>query len=186
MQGVDAGAREQRSDDLEGGILGGRADEGDVAGFDVRQEGVLLGFVEAMHFVHEDDGAASGAAGVFGGGHHVLDFADAAEHRAEGHEFGVRAAGDQARQRGLAAAGRSPEDHRAEVIALDGYAQRLAGAEQCLLAGELLEGARAHALGERRVGGGRVFGFELAKRLMAFLRGLLRAVERQKNQDLLV
>ena len=34
----------------------------DVAGFDVRQEGVLLGFVEAMNFVDEDDGALAATA----------------------------------------------------------------------------------------------------------------------------
>ena len=149
LQDVDAGAGEQRRDDLEGRILGGRADQGDVSGFDVRQKSVLLGLVEAMHFVHENDGAPPGAPRVLGGGHHVLDFADAAEHGAEGHEFGMRAARDQARQSGFAAAGRSPQNHRAEFVALDGHAQGLAGAQQFLLADELFERARAHAFGER-------------------------------------
>ena len=117
LQRVHARAREQGSDHLEGRIFRGRADQDDVAGFDVRQKGVLLRLVEAVHLVHEDDGAASGAAGVLGGGHDVLDFADAAQHGAEGHEFGMRAARDQARQRGLAAARRSPENHRAELVA---------------------------------------------------------------------
>jgi len=57
FEDVNLGAGEERGDDLEGRIFGGGADEEDVAGFDVREEGVLLSFVEAMHFVDEDDGA---------------------------------------------------------------------------------------------------------------------------------
>ncbi len=37
-----------------------------------------------------------------------------------------------------------------EIVALDLHAQRLAGADQVLLAAQLLQGARAHALGQRR------------------------------------
>ena len=58
--------------------------------------------------------------------------------------------GDDARQRRLAGARRSPEDDRLQAIALDRFAQRLAGREQLLLADELVERARTHALGERR------------------------------------
>ena len=58
--------------------------------------------------------------------------------------------GDQARERGLAGAGRAPEDDRLQQVALDGLAQRLPGRQQILLADELVERARPHALGERR------------------------------------
>src|SRR5215467_7589122 len=76
--------------------------------------------------------------------------------------------GDKARERGLAAAGRTPEKHRADVVAFDLQAQRLAGAKKFFLADEFVERARAHALGERLVrggdvsvhGGGREFGEE--------------------------
>ena len=67
--------------------------------------------------------------------------------------------GNQARERGLAGAGRAPEDDRLQQVALDGFAQRPARADQLLLALDLVERARAHALGERhrariwRVGG---------------------------------
>src|SRR5690606_1977839 len=57
LQHVHAAAREQRRVQLEAGILGGGADEQDAAAFDVRQEGVLLRLVEAVHLVHEQDGA---------------------------------------------------------------------------------------------------------------------------------
>ena len=61
LQHVDRGARQQRRVHLERRVLGGGADEGEEARFDVRQEGVLLALVEAVHLVDEDDGAAAAA-----------------------------------------------------------------------------------------------------------------------------
>src|SRR5205807_10218593 len=87
------------------------------------------------------------------GGHDVLDFLDAGENGAEGDEFGARETGDESRERGFAAAGRSPEEHRADVVAFDLHAQRLAGTEEFFLADEFVERARTHALGERLIGG---------------------------------
>src|SRR5271170_3611018 len=46
IEDIDLGSREKRRDNLERGVFGGGADEGDVPGFDVGEEGVLLGFVE--------------------------------------------------------------------------------------------------------------------------------------------
>ena len=62
---------------LKGGILGGRADQDDVAALDVGQEGVLLGAVEAVDLVDEQEAcAALGAAQPCGVGHDVLDVLD--------------------------------------------------------------------------------------------------------------
>ena len=93
---------------------------------------------------------------MFGDGHHFLDFFDAGEHGAEGNELGACQARDEARERGFSAARRPPEEHGAEVVVFDLNAKRLAGTEQFFLADEFIEGARAHALGERLVGGGNV------------------------------
>ena len=57
--------------------------------------------------------------------------------------------GDDLGEGGFADAGRSPEDHGGGVVALDLHAQRLAGAEEVLLADVFVEGAGPHALGER-------------------------------------
>src|SRR5260370_27789523 len=48
IENVDFGAREKRRDHFKRRILRGRADEDDVAGFDVMEKGVLLGCVEAI------------------------------------------------------------------------------------------------------------------------------------------
>ena len=88
VEGVDAAAGEQGGDDFEGGILGGGADEADSAALDVRQEGVLLGFVEAVNFIDEEDGAGA-VGGPFGVGHDLLDFLDAGEDGGELDEGGA-------------------------------------------------------------------------------------------------
>ena len=152
LQRVDARAREQRCDHLKRRILRSRADESDVPRFDMGKKSILLRLVESMHFVDEYDGASAGAPCVFGSGHHVFDLSNAAHYRAEGDKFGMRAPRNQARERGLAAAGRSPENHRTEVVGFDGRAQRLSRAEQRLLARKFFERARTHAFGERRAG----------------------------------
>src|SRR5271155_8448 len=56
---------------------------------------------------------------------------------------------DDLRERGFAGAGRSPEDERASVVALDLRVEGLAGTDQVFLAGVLLERARTHAVGQR-------------------------------------
>ena len=67
-----------------------------------------------------------------------------------GDEVRLRHLGDDARQRRLAGAGRSPQDDRLEQVALDRLAQRPAGREDLVLADDLVERARPHPLGERR------------------------------------
>ena len=79
------------------------------------------------------------------------DVGDAGEHGVDGDEVGAGGVGDDARQGGLAGAGRAVEDDRAELVGLDGAAQEPPGPDDVLLADELVEGARAHARGQRRL-----------------------------------
>ena len=51
----DLGARNQRGIDEEKWVVRGGADESHGTGLDVRQEHILLGFVEPMNFVDEED-----------------------------------------------------------------------------------------------------------------------------------
>ena len=57
-QDVDAAAGEESAVDLEGGVLGGRADQGDQPGLHVRKKRILLGPVEAVDFVDEETACA--------------------------------------------------------------------------------------------------------------------------------
>ena len=115
----------------------------------MRQECVLLRLVEAVNLVDEDDGARAILPRALGVGHDLLDFLDAGQHGGELDELGLGHARDDLRQRGLACARRSPEDERADIVALNLGAQRLAGRDQMLLADKLVQRARAHAIGQR-------------------------------------
>ena len=126
LEDVHAAAGEQRGDDFEGRILGGGADQSNVAFLHVRKERILLGLVEAVDFVDEHNRAGAVLLGALGVGHHLLDFLDAGQHGGELDELGLGHAGDDLRQGGLAGTGRAPEDQRADVIALDLDAQRFA------------------------------------------------------------
>ena len=158
IQHINATAREQRGVDFEGRIFGGGADQANAAFLHVRQEGILLRFVEAVNFVDEDDGARAVLAGAVGIAHDLLDFLDAGEHGGKLDEVGLGDAGNDLGEGGLAGARRAPEDHRSGVVALDLHAQRLAWPDQVLLSNEFIERARAHAIGQRaRALGGWIF-----------------------------
>ena len=79
-----------------------------------------------------------------------------AENERKWAEAGVGMGGDEPARCRLPGARRPPEDHGVGAAGLDRGPQRFAGAEDVLLADELVEGARAHAIGEGacRVGGG--------------------------------
>src|SRR2546425_6229562 len=57
LEDDDQRSGEQRADHFEGGILRGSTDEDHRARLDVRQKGILLGLVETMDLIHEQDRA---------------------------------------------------------------------------------------------------------------------------------
>ena len=91
VQGLEdehAGAREEGGDHLEGGILGRGPDEGEGSVLDVGQEAVLLGLVEAVDLVDEEDGAPPAAALTIGLLDGLADLLHAVEDGAHGEEAG--------------------------------------------------------------------------------------------------
>ena len=103
----------QRRNHVKIRVLGGRADEGDHAAFDMRQQGVLLGAVPAVHLIDEENGAFAVQAAAFGG---VSDYAaqvgHAGQYRGNGLKLGLGGIGDNLRQGGFAGAGRAEENQR--------------------------------------------------------------------------
>ena len=148
----DAGAGEERGDDLERRVLGGRADERHGAVLDVGEDGVLLGLVEAVHLVDEEDGAEvlGGAylAGLLDG---LPEVGDAGGDGGDADEVRFREPGDEPRERRLAGAGGAPEHHGGHLAGADGALQHVAFAEEVKLPDVLLERAGAHAGRERGV-----------------------------------
>jgi len=116
----------------------------------VRQERVLLALVEAVHLVDEDDRAPALRPRRLGALDGIANVLYAAEDGRHGDELGIEGIGHEARQRRLADAGRTPEDHRMQAPRFEGDTQRPARAEQMLLADDLVERLRAQPLGERR------------------------------------
>ena len=149
VEGEDAGAGEEGGVELEGGVLGGGADQHDGAVLHQREEGVLLRLVEAVDLVDEEQGAAAVLAAEAGGLEDLLQVGDAGEDGADLHEGEVGGVGEEAGDGGLADAGRAPEDDGAEVALGEHPAERGVGAEEVVLADDLLEPARAEAVGER-------------------------------------
>ena len=145
------GAREQRAGEREERVLGGGADEDEQALLDVREQRVLLGAVEAVHLVEEEDRAAAlladAGARPLRDLAHVLHAGGDRRHRLE--RLAGRA-GDEAGDRGLAGAGRAPQHHRREAVGLDQHPERATGPEELLLADHLVEAARPEAGGQRR------------------------------------
>src|SRR5207302_2020205 len=136
--------RKQRRVDFERRVLGRRADEDDVAGLDVRQKRVLLRFVEAMNFVDEDDGLRSTRLPFLARLlHQRADLLDAGAGGGEGDETRPSLVGDDARERGLAGTGRTPEDHGRDAVALDGGAEESSFAEQLIDTDDVFEGSWA-------------------------------------------
>jgi hypothetical protein len=129
LQDIDSTAREQRTVDFEGRIFGSGADQANASFLDMGQEGILLGFVEAMNFIDEDDGPRAVLAGAVGIGHDLLDFLDPGHYGGELDEVSLGDTRNNLGESGLASSRRAPEDHRGGVIGLDLHKEGITGSE---------------------------------------------------------
>ncbi len=135
--------------DLEEGILRGGPDEHDEAVLDGGQEHVLLGLGEAVHLVDEEHGPlALLAQAVLRLGQRLADVLHAGGRGRERGQVLGGGVGQEPGQGGLAGAGGPPQDRRADPVRLGQAAQRRAGADEVLLAHDLVEGAGAEAGGQ--------------------------------------
>ena len=158
-QRVHAQAREQRSVDLEGRVLGRRPDQGYQSLLDRGQQRILLGLVEAVDLVQEEHRRHPGRAAVGGALDHAAHLRPPGRDGAQLLEHRRRALREDPRERRLARAGRAVQHHRVRPALLDRHAQRRALAEQVRLPHEIRKRARPHARRKRRsqaAAGGRV------------------------------
>ncbi len=149
LEDQDAGAREQRRDQLERRVLGGGADQHDRSILHDRKKRILLGAVEAMDLVDEQQRPLPDLAPRARGVEHLLEVGDAGKNRRDLLELQFGGVRQEPRDRRLAGAGRPPEDERAERTRLQHAGERAVAPEQVILADDLAELARPQFVGER-------------------------------------
>ena len=147
------GAGEQRGVHFKRGVFGGRADKGNQPAFNVRQEGILLGFVEAVHFVHKQNGAPAALPRHFGLGDGFADVFHARKHGGNRQKLRVKPLRHNPRQRGFADARAAPQNHRMRLAARQRNGKRLASARQVFLPEHFGKRVRAQPFGKRGAGG---------------------------------
>jgi hypothetical protein len=147
-EGQHDSAREQGAVQLERRVLGGGAHQGDGAILHVLQESVLLGPVEAVDLVDEEERALAGLAPPLGAVERLAQVLHAREDGRELLEGQVRGVRQQPRHRGLARARRPPQDHALHAPALEHARERAVGADQVVLAHDLGERRRPQPVGE--------------------------------------
>ena len=152
--------RQQRPVQFERRVLGRRAHQGDDPLLHEGQEAVLLGAVEAVDLVDEQQGRLAGGAAHARRLEGLLQVGDAGEDGADLLELIARRQGQQARDGRLSGARRPPQDHRAEAAGLDHPPDRPALAQQVVLPHHLVQRTRPQPVGQRGVGGMNAGGFE--------------------------
>ena len=90
LQHEDLAARQERRVQLERGVLGGRTHQDHGAVLHIGQEAVLLGPVEAVDLVDEEERAAAGQAPLLGPLEDLAQVGDPREHGREGLEGELR------------------------------------------------------------------------------------------------
>ncbi len=142
-------ARQQCADQLERRVLGRRPDEDHRAVLDIREEGVLLGAVETVDLVDKQQGALAHRAALLGGFEYLAQIGDTRKDGRERLEDEVGALCQEPRDRRLAAARRTPQDHRGELSARHHPLDRPLGAQQMILPDDVGEPARPQPVGQR-------------------------------------
>jgi hypothetical protein len=147
----DLRARDERAVHIEERIVSSRANQAEASSFDIGQKNVLLGFVEMMDLIDEQDRLLSGRAeAIRRRSDDAAHLGNVAFHATDSNEFSVGHLGNDPCQCGLSASGRAGEDHRRQAIGFNRAPQQFTGAKNVFLADKLLQRAGSHARGERR------------------------------------
>src|SRR4051795_13235329 len=106
-----------------------------------------------MDLINEDDGLRSARLPFLASLlHQCANLFDGGAGGGEGDEARPSFVGDDSRQRGLAGAGRAPENHRRDAVAFDGGAEESSLAKELIETNDVFESPRPEALRKGRVG----------------------------------
>ena len=151
LEHEDAAARQKSAVDLERRVLRRRTDEDDASLFHERQESVLLCLVEAMNLVDEEDRALAVRRVLLRLLHDRANLLDAARHGGKVDETSLRLPRNDACERRLADARRSPEDHREDLVLGDELPEHLSLAHEVLLPHIVRKPLGTHACRQRQI-----------------------------------
>ena len=116
----------------------------------MRQEGVLLTFIEAVHFVHENERGFTGRRHAgFGFVHRFADFLDAGEHGTDRDEGQTESIRHQTRQRGFTHTGRPPKNHGMRPMRFKRDSERLPFPQEFFLSDDFINRRRAQTFCQR-------------------------------------
>ena len=150
LEGEDLASRQERRIDREERVLRRRPDQDDDAFLHIGQEHVLLGPVEAVDLVEEEDGPLAELFEVLAGlGEDFADLLDPGRDRVHRLEAALGVVGDDVRERRLARPRRAVEDQRREPVGQEHPAEKFAFAQEVLLPNELVERSRPHPRRQR-------------------------------------
>ena len=113
----------------------------------MRQKGILLAFVETMHFIHKQNSAQARQFILFGFFNGFTNFFNAAGDRRNTLHFRLNTLRNNFRQGGFAGTGGPPENHGMNIACLNRFTQRFTLAQQMRLATILRQGGWAHSGG---------------------------------------
>ena len=142
-------ARQQRRVELEGRGLGRRTDQNDRAVLDDGQKAILLGPVEAVDLVDEQQRATPGGAALARALEDLAKLGHAREDRGQGFEFDIAGLRQQAGDGRLAGARRTPQDHGREPAGRRHAPNGPVGGQQVILSDHFGQAAGPQAIGQR-------------------------------------
>ncbi|AEW72919.1 hypothetical protein EcWSU1_01480 [Enterobacter ludwigii] len=131
---VNTCAGKQRGIEFKRRVFGGGTDEENGAVFNVRQESILLAFIETVNFVDKENGTSPGIAVLPRTFNRLADLLHAGRDCRDALDIRVSIAGDNFRERGFACTGWAPEDHGVQMPGLNGTRQGFPRSQQVLLA----------------------------------------------------
>ena len=139
LQHKHLAAAQERPVHFKGGIFRSGSDQDDGPFFHKGQEGILLGPVEPVDFVHEYNGPGPEPPVVIGPLHHRADILDAAGHCGKVDEIGFCGMGDDLGQGGLPHPRRPPKDHGGDFVLFNQVPEDFPRPQKMLLPHEFVQ-----------------------------------------------
>ncbi len=148
-QAEDPTAGEQGADHFEGRVFGGGSHEGDRPRFHVGEEGILLGAIQAMDLIEEEQAGPALLTGLPRRRHRRAHFLHSGLDPGKSRELRVDMLRQELREGGLADSGGSPEDAGGQGAGPQESAEGPFRAEEGVLPHDVLDSPRSHALRQR-------------------------------------